>query len=83
METISVLWLTKHSYYLLRHPGGWDKAVAEIDSARQEGRCEGAVVSYGDAAQLPYLQAVIKEGLRMLAPVSSKSSNLSNVDFPY
>lgn len=49
--------------------------MAEIDDARKEGRCEGEVISYNDAAQLPYLQAALKEGLRIFAPISSESSN--------
>ncbi|KAI0176957.1 cytochrome P450 [Pestalotiopsis sp. NC0098] len=57
-------------YYLLRHPDGWSKVATEIDDARKQGRCEGEVISYADAAQLPYLQAAIKEGLRMFAPIS-------------
>ncbi|ORY62979.1 cytochrome P450 [Pseudomassariella vexata] len=57
-------------YYLLRHPTGWKRCVAEMDAARKNGHCEGEVVSYNDATQLPYLQACIKEGLRMFAPVS-------------
>ncbi|KAH8898560.1 cytochrome P450 [Thozetella sp. PMI_491] len=57
-------------YHLLRHPSGWQKIVHEIETARKEGRCEGDVISYEDALQLPYLQACIKEGLRKFSPVS-------------
>ena len=59
------------SYYLLRHPTGWQRCLDEIDEARKHGRCHGEVISYEDATQLPYLQACIKEGLRMFAPVAS------------
>ncbi|KAI1846989.1 hypothetical protein JX265_006814 [Neoarthrinium moseri] len=57
-------------YHLLRHPDGWNRIKTEIEAARNQGRCEGEVIAYNDSAQLPYLQAAIKEGLRMFAPVS-------------
>ncbi|KAK7991890.1 cytochrome p450 [Apiospora saccharicola] len=41
-------------YHLLRHPTG----------------CQDGIVSYEDATQLLYLQAAIKEGLRMFAPIT-------------
>ncbi|RYP56588.1 hypothetical protein DL769_009907 [Monosporascus sp. CRB-8-3] len=57
-------------YHLLRHPNGWQRIRAEIDAARKQGRCEGAVVSYEDACTLPYLQAALKEALRIFGPGS-------------
>ncbi|RYP51953.1 hypothetical protein DL768_002829 [Monosporascus sp. mg162] len=57
-------------YHLLRHPNGWQRIRAEIDAARKQGRCEGAVVSYEDACALPYLQAALKEALRIFGPGS-------------
>ncbi|KAI0142065.1 cytochrome P450 [Pestalotiopsis sp. NC0098] len=56
-------------YHLTLHPTTYDRARAEIDVARQEGRCGGKVVSFTDTQKLPYLQACIKEGLRIHAPV--------------
>lgn len=60
-------------YHLLRVPGGWRRARDEIDEARRQGRCEGEVVSFNDAARLPFLQACIKEGMRVHAPISGMS----------
>jgi cytochrome P450 len=36
----------------------------------QEGQCKDRVISYKDAQKLPYLQACIKEALRVFHPVS-------------
>lgn len=44
----------------------------EIDSAQKEGRCQDQIVTYDDAAKLPFLQANIKEALRIFAPIPSK-----------
>lgn len=44
----------------------------EIDSAQKEGRCQDQIVAYDDAAKLPFLQANIKEALRIFAPIPSK-----------
>lgn len=59
-------------YYMILHPETWAKARDEITAAKREGRCEGKVVSYSDLQQLPYVQACVKEGLRIQAPVPSK-----------
>ncbi|KAK8116160.1 hypothetical protein PG984_012662 [Apiospora sp. TS-2023a] len=61
-------------YHLLRHPTGWQRIADEIAEAQKQGRCQDDIVSYEDATQLPYLQAAIKEGLRMFAPITSKFS---------
>ncbi|KAG6366701.1 hypothetical protein INS49_000880 [Diaporthe citri] len=58
-------------YHLLRAPGGWRRAQDEIREARRGGRCGGQVVSFADAARLPFLQACIKEGMRVHAPISA------------
>lgn len=63
-------------YHLLRHPTGWQRIRDEVDAAREEGRCQDAVISYGDATKLPYLQAAIKEALRIFAPVPSKTPDM-------
>lgn len=44
----------------------------EIDAAQKEGRCQGQIIAYEDAARLPFLQANIKEALRIFAPIPSK-----------
>lgn len=56
----------------IRNPNTWTKAREEIRAAQGQGLCTGKVVSFSDARQLPYLQACIKEGLRIHSPVPSK-----------
>lgn len=52
-------------YYLLRHPWVMEKLVREIDHAN-EASLLGSIVSYKEAmTHLPYLRAVIKEGMRI------------------
>ncbi|KAL2277289.1 hypothetical protein FJTKL_00131 [Diaporthe vaccinii] len=56
-------------YHLIRHSNAWQRMRDEIDSAQKEGRCQDQIVTYDDAAKLPFLQANIKEALRIFAPV--------------
>ncbi|KAI1336932.1 cytochrome P450 [Xylariaceae sp. FL0016] len=56
-------------YHLSRQPERWQRLREEIESARKEGRCHDTIISYEDASKLPYLEASIKESLRILAPV--------------
>ncbi|KAK3906033.1 cytochrome P450 [Staphylotrichum tortipilum] len=57
-------------YHMLRHPTAWGRVRAEIDAARREkGLCGDRIVAFDDAQQLPYLQACIKEALRVFGPV--------------
>ncbi|ETS80355.1 hypothetical protein PFICI_07884 [Pestalotiopsis fici W106-1] len=57
-------------YHMIRHPDAWQRARAEMDQARsQDGICNDGVVSYADAQRLPYLQACVKEALRIFSPV--------------
>ncbi|OBT80300.1 hypothetical protein VF21_00724 [Pseudogymnoascus sp. 05NY08] len=51
-------------YHLLKHPATYKRLQDEIDA----GIAAGAIsdpITFKEAAQLPYLQAVIKEGLRL------------------
>lgn len=59
-------------YHMILHPGTWDQARDDIEAARSRGLCQGRVVSWADAQQLPYLQACVKEGLRFQSPVPSE-----------
>lgn len=59
-------------YHMVRDPRTWQVARAEILEAQAKGLCLEKVVSYADAQQLNYLQACIKEGLRVHSPVPSK-----------
>jgi cytochrome P450 len=56
-------------YFMNRHPDAWSRARDEMDEARGKGRCQDPVVSFADAQQLPFLQACIKEALRVFSPV--------------
>jgi cytochrome P450 len=49
---------------------------AEIDAAIASGKISSPVVSDAEARTLPYLQAVIKEGLRIYPPAAGLASKL-------
>jgi cytochrome P450 len=51
-------------YHLLKNPASKAKLVAELDSARKEGKLSFPV-SLAQADRLPYLQAVMYEALRL------------------
>lgn len=63
--------------YVMAHPRVQAKLQREIDAAVERERgtaaaaapARGGIVSYAAARQLPYLQAVIREGLRVWPPV--------------
>ena len=55
--------------YLLSHPRIYSKLQAEIDAKALEGRHEG-IIPDSELRKLPYLQAVIKEGMRMHPPIT-------------
>ncbi|WYZ36363.1 hypothetical protein EsH8_XIII_000015 [Colletotrichum jinshuiense] len=57
-------------YHLLRAPDALSRVRAEMAAALAAGRCRTRVVAYADARQLPYLQACVKEALRVHSPVS-------------
>lgn len=56
--------LTAIIYFLLRHPAVLETLRAEIETARAAGKVS-TPISYKEAHELPYLQAVIKESLRL------------------
>ena len=58
-------------YHLIRHPGGWQRCRHEATEAQARGKCTDRVVSFADARELPYLQACIKEALRMFGPTGT------------
>lgn len=51
-------------YFLLKHPKAYAAVVAEIDSRDREGRLS-KFVTYAEARDMPYLQAVMKEAMRL------------------
>ncbi|KAK6703612.1 hypothetical protein SNK04_013541 [Fusarium graminearum] len=56
-------------YHMIRHPNAWARAQTEVQDATKKGLCEDNIVSYADAQELPYVQAFVKEALRMFGPV--------------
>ncbi len=79
-------------FYYLLHPKDEGKTLGklrrEIDTASREGRLDDPV-TFNEAQELPYLQLVIKESLRLhsvvgMAPprVVNKASRIAGVDFP-
>lgn len=55
-------------YHLLRHPATLTRLLAELNDAEQRGVFADAtpgVVSWAEAQQLPYLDAVVKEAFRI------------------
>lgn len=55
-------------YHMIRHPTAWARARAEIDAAGLGRAGDDGVVAYADAQDLVYLQACIKEALRVFSP---------------
>lgn len=52
-------------YHLLKYPATYRKLQEEIDSAAREGRISDPVTFKEAQSELPYLQAVMKEALRI------------------
>jgi cytochrome P450 len=55
--------------HLLANPSVYRKLQAEVDDSIRSGQISSPIKD-SEARQLPYLQAVIKEGLRILPPVT-------------
>ncbi|KAK0736190.1 cytochrome P450 86A1 [Apiosordaria backusii] len=55
-------------FYLMSSPGSYRKLQEEIDMAMREGRISSPITDE-EGKKLPYLQAVIKEGMRLCPPV--------------
>ncbi|KAJ0416229.1 cytochrome P450 [Aspergillus carlsbadensis] len=51
-------------YYLLQHPSVYRNLVDEIMAADRKGKLS-EYITYGECVQLPYLQAVMKEAMRL------------------
>lgn len=56
-------------YYLLRTPLALQKLKAEIVQAEQVGVWDGVKIGFTESQEMPYLQACIKEGLRLHSAV--------------
>ncbi|KAK3707533.1 hypothetical protein LTR37_012028 [Vermiconidia calcicola] len=73
-STASSLRLTLH--FICTSPPILKRLLAEIDAAIAAGRISRPVIRDTEARQLPYLQACIKEGLRMYPPVTGQMAKL-------
>lgn len=62
-DTISIS-LTSILYYLLKNPEKWRKLKSEVTDAVAKGEVDD-LITFEQAQKLPYLQAVIKEGMRL------------------
>ncbi|KAF2661227.1 cytochrome P450 monooxygenase-like protein [Lophiostoma macrostomum CBS 122681] len=64
--------------YLMTHPRVYAKLQAEIDGAIKAGNAPKSpgVISDSEARKLPYLSAVIREGMRVYPPVSNLFSRV-------
>lgn len=76
-------------YYLIKNPRCYDKARAEIDQADADGRLSEHV-SYDECLKLPYLQAVMRESLRLHPGIGfpleryvpPEGATICGIDFP-
>ncbi|RDW74218.1 cytochrome P450-24 [Coleophoma crateriformis] len=55
-------------YFIMTNPIVYLKLRAEIDAAEKNNQLSSPIISDAEAIQLPYLQAVVKEGLRIWPP---------------
>ncbi|CAG1982212.1 unnamed protein product [Fusarium graminearum] len=67
-------------YHMIRHPNAWARAQTEVQDATKKGLCEDNIVSYADVQELPYVQACVKEALRMFGPVIPHSKEFWGED---
>ncbi|KAL2852325.1 cytochrome P450 [Aspergillus pseudodeflectus] len=55
--------------YLITNPNVLFKLQAELDTANSSGNLSGPILTYDETQRLPYLQACVKECLRIWPPV--------------
>lgn len=63
--------------YLMSHPRVYAKLQREIDSTISSRKATRPVITSTEAAALPYLQAVIKEGMRIWPAVTGQLTKVS------
>ena len=73
-STASSLRLTLH--FICTSPPILDRLLAEVNAAIEDGQISRPVIKDSEARQLPYLQACIKEGLRVYPPVTGLMAKL-------
>jgi cytochrome P450 len=62
--------------HIITHATVYKKLQSEIDQAVQNGRISSPVIQEAEAQELKYLQAVIREGLRVWPPVTGLLSKV-------
>jgi cytochrome P450 len=62
--------------HIMTHATVYKKLQSEIDQAVQNGRISSPVIQEAEAQELKYLQAVIREGLRVWPPVTGLLSKV-------
>lgn len=67
-------------FYLSTHPRSYRRLQAEIDAAAAGGGVARPVIADAEAGKLPFLQACIKETLRMWPPISGLMPKVSDRD---
>lgn len=73
-STASALRLTLH--FICTSPPIRERLLAEAEAAIERGKISRPVIKDSEARQLPYLQACIKEGLRVYPPVTGLMAKL-------
>jgi cytochrome P450 len=76
-------------YYLIKNPTTYKRLQDEIDEATMQGKISDPI-TFKEAQQLPYLQAVIKEALRLHSAtglplarvVPAAGATIAGIDFP-
>jgi cytochrome P450 len=66
--------------HLMTNPDAYRKLQTEVDTAIGDGRIKSSPITDAEAKQLPYLQAVIKEGLRIWPPVAGLMPKICDTD---
>ncbi|KAK4184544.1 putative cytochrome P450 E-class, group I [Podospora australis] len=66
-------------FFLMSSPGAYNRLQTEIDTGIQEGRISSPVTDE-ESRKLVYLQAVIKEGLRMWPPVQGLNPKICDTE---
>lgn len=67
-------------FYLMKNPDAHRKLHTEVDTAIRDRRITSSPIADAEAKQLPYLQAVIKGGLRIWPPVTGLMPKICDTD---
>lgn len=66
--------------YLMTNPEAYQSLRTEVDEAVADGRITSSPISEAEARNLPYLQGVIREGLRVWPPVAGLMPKICDTD---